>query len=69
MGGGGSGTSGAAGRPSVLPAPITEPVMPARTRLQEAGAEVAVYYAQIEGQVRGFSFFFFAASAGMGCGG
>ena len=41
----------AASRPSVLPAPILEPVMPARTRLQEAGAEVAVYYSQIEGQV------------------
>lgn len=39
------------GRPSVLPAPILEPVMPARTRLQEAGAEVAMYYSQIEGQV------------------
>eukprot|EP00752_Nemacystus_decipiens_P010406 g9273.t1 len=39
-----------ASRPSVLPAPILEPVMPARTRLQEAGAEVAVYYSQIEGQ-------------------
>lgn len=47
---GGSGGA-AAGRPSVLPAPILEPVMPVRTRLQEAGAEVAVYYSQIEGQV------------------
>lgn len=47
--GGGGGVAG--GRPSVLPAPILEPVMPARTRLQEAGAEVAVYYSQIEGQV------------------
>lgn len=46
-GGGGAGGGGS----SVLPAPITEPVLPARTRLQEAGAEVAVYYSQIEGQV------------------
>lgn len=38
-------------RPSVLPAPLTEPIMPARTRLQEAGAEVAAFYSQIEGQV------------------
>lgn len=36
---------------SVVPAPITEPVLPARTRLQEVAAEVAVYYSQIEGQV------------------
>eukprot|EP00903_Cladosiphon_okamuranus_P008470 g8137.t1 len=49
--GGGSGSGIAASRPSVLPAPILEPVMPARTRLQEAAAEVAVYYSQIEGQL------------------
>lgn len=48
---GAEGEGKAADRPSVLPAPILEPVMPARTRLQEAGAEVAVYYSQIEGQV------------------
>ncbi|CBJ31353.1 conserved unknown protein [Ectocarpus siliculosus] len=48
---GGGGGAAAAERPSVLPAPILEPVMPARTRLQEAGAEVAVYYSQIEGQL------------------
>ncbi|CAB1096950.1 unnamed protein product [Ectocarpus sp. CCAP 1310/34] len=47
----GGGGGAAAERPSVLPAPILEPVMPARTRLQEAGAEVAVYYSQIEGQL------------------
>ncbi|CAN0486836.1 unnamed protein product, partial [Ectocarpus sp. 8 AP-2014] len=47
----GGGGAAAAERPSVLPAPILEPVMPARTRLQEAGAEVAVYYSQIEGQL------------------
>ncbi|CAN0300466.1 unnamed protein product [Pylaiella littoralis] len=51
-GGEGGGEGGAtAGRPSVLPAPILEPVMPARTRLQEASAEVAAYYSQIEGQL------------------
>lgn len=42
---------GVGGPPLVLPAPIIEPVLPARTRLQEAGAEVAVYYSQLEGQV------------------
>ncbi|CAM9553465.1 unnamed protein product, partial [Laminaria digitata] len=49
--GGLSGSGGGGGRPRVLPAPITEAIMPMRTRLQEAGAEVAVYYSQIEGQV------------------
>ncbi|CAM9734501.1 unnamed protein product, partial [Ascophyllum nodosum] len=42
---------GLGGQPSVVPAPIKEPIMPARTRLQEAAAEVAVYYSQIEGQL------------------
>lgn len=42
---------GVGGQPSVVPAPILEPIMPTRTRLQEAAAEVAMYYSQIEGQV------------------
>lgn len=49
--GAGGGSDGGGGRPRVLPAPITEAIMPVRTRLQESGAEVAVYYSQIEGQV------------------
>lgn len=49
--GGGGGAGAGRGRPSVVPAPIAEAVLPPRTRLQEASAEVAVYYSQIEGQV------------------